>query len=323
MTAFDHLEGELLAGVRRVHGSPRPGRAWRRPTMVALASILAAAAAAALAATGTIRIGHTHQGVPGLKPEPHVSSGVRAGAAQTLALRVADPAGGPPWTLRVFGSSRGGHCVQVGQVVRGRFGVFVPPGILEPLSALPGADSSLCSGLARNGFPVVRGLRRLVIIGGSGDPRRCPGQRRGDCSITSATLLRYGLLGPGARRVRLIDAYGRTLGAARTSALIGGAYLFALSLPVAPYAAADRSPSHAKVPQLPDVGVIATFASGQTLRVAGQHRSPGPLPGLGSRRRGYAPPATAADPRLGTSRTPGQVRGGDRQLCRARRDPAL
>jgi hypothetical protein len=136
------------------------------------------------------------------------------------------------------------------------------------------------------------------------------------------TLLRYGLLGPGARRVRLVGAAGQMLASTRTSARIGGAYLFAVAQPVAPYVAANHSErahdsamgravraarargasekqaiEHAmrSVPRSafvrpPDVGVVATFAGGQTLRVAGHHRSPGQLPGLGSQARGYAPP---------------------------------
>jgi hypothetical protein len=320
MTAFDHLECELRAGVRRAHGSAGPLWTWRRPTAVALVAALVLAAAA-LAATGTIRIGSTHKEDPASGPVPRAGSGVRAGPAETLPLRVADPAGGPPWTLRVFGSSRGGHCVQVGQVVRGHFGVFVAPGTLEPLHAWPGGSSSLCSGLARNGFPVVRGLESTRIIGGISDSRRCPERSNGDCPLTSVTLLRYGLLGPGARRVRLVNAAGRTLASARTSARIGGAYLFAIRQPISLYTAADRSqrlqqasieaaverartqgvPKAEAVQQAmrsalrpafvhpPRVGVIATFARGRTLRVAGDHRSPGRLPGIGAPARSTLP----------------------------------
>jgi hypothetical protein len=321
MTAFEHLESELCAAVRRAHGSAQPRRPWRRPTMIALAAALVVAAAA-LAATGTIRIGHVHEEEPNFRPQPHVGSGVRAGPAKTLALRVRDPAGGPPWTLRVFNSSRGAHCVQIGQVVRGHFGVFMPPGTLEPLHAWPGGTSSLCSGVARNGFPVVRGLQRILIIGGETDPRRCPGRPHGDCPISSVTLLRYGLLGPGARRVRLVGENGASLASARTSARIGGAYLFAIARPVMPYVAADRSErareaafgkalraaqargqsldaamrrAQATVPRAsfvrsPEVAVLATFANGTTLRVAGHDRFSGRLPGLGAVRHARQPP---------------------------------
>jgi hypothetical protein len=323
MDPFDHLERELRGGVRRRHGAARR-RSWRAPVLGFVAALVVTGGA--LAATGTIPIGPVHESNDPLsKPRADRGAGVRAGPANTLALRVADPAGGPPWTLRVFEASRGAGCVQVGQVVRGHFGVFVAPGVLEPLHAWPGGDSSLCSGQIRNDFPVVRGLQRIRAVGGNGDPHRCPGEPNGDCPISSVTLLRYGLLGPGARRVRLLDAKGHTLASARTSPRLGGAYLFAVALPTAPYVAANHAQRgldaelarrgkaaerrgvskqqalRAAIDELttgrymrrtnvrpPVVHVVATFAGGRTLRVAGPGRSHADLPGLG------APPKHAA-----------------------------
>ena len=326
MDPFDHLERELRGGVRRRHGGARR-RSWRAPVLGLVAALVVTGGA--LAATGTIPIGPFHESNDPLsKPRADRGAGVRAGPAKTLALRVADPAGGPPWTLRVFEASRGAGCVQVGQVVRGHFGVLVA-GVLEPLHAWPGGDSSLCSGQIRNDFPVVRGLQRIRAIGGLGDLHRCPGEANEDCPISSVTLLRYGLLGPGARRVRLLDDAGRTLASSRTSARLGGAYLFAVPLPTAPYIAANRAQrgldaelarrakaaerrgvskqraSRAALDELtsgrymrrtnvrpPVVRVVATFAGGRTLRVAGPGRSHADLPGLG------APPKRVAQPPL-------------------------
>lgn len=363
MTAFDDLERQLRAGVRREHGggahhaisddaagaarpgmaarpeaardgeaaqpdaarpgmaarheAPRSRRPWLRPPALALAAALVVAGGA-LAATGTIEIGPFHDDHDPLsRPDPARGAGVRAGAAKPLALRVADPAGGPPWTLRVFASSRGANCVQVGQVARGRFGVFVPPGTLEPLRAWPGGTSSLCSGQARAGFPVVRGVQRMRVLGGASDMRRCPARPHGDCPLTSVTLLRYGLLGPGARRVRLVDERDRTIASMATSPEVGGAYLFAIAQSLAPYLAADRlvrafeaafrrEQRKARARGLsgleamrramrragkrppwtrtrpPVVSVLATFADGRTLRVAGKGRTHATLPGLGT-----------------------------------------
>lgn len=320
MSVFDDLERELRSGVRRAHGPVV--RRWRRPTLLAVAAALAVTTGA-LAAGGAIRIAPFHDDHDPIKPRPGVGPGLRAGPAQTLALRVRDPAGGPPWTLRVFTSTRGGHCVQVGQVVRGHFGVFVPPNTLEPLRAWPGGASSLCSGQAHAGFPVVRGLQRVRTIGGMGDRRRCPDGAFGDCPITSVTVLRYGLLGPRARRVRLLDEDGRVLASMRTSVRTGGAYLFAVAQPVAPYVAVERAERawqaaivratkaerargappaqafararravgpapRAHVP-LPRLAIVATFAGGRTLRVAGPGRTRAPLPGLERPRRAASP----------------------------------
>ncbi len=326
MDPFDHLERELRGVVRRRHGSARR-RSWRAPALGLVAALVVTGGA--LAATGTITIGPFHDDkVPLAKPRPDRGAGVRAGPAKTLALRVADPAGGPPWTLRVFEASRGAGCVQVGQVVRGHFGVFTAPGLLSPLHAWPGGDSSLCSGQVRNDFPVVRGLQRIRTVGGPDDRQRCPDRPHGDCPISSVTLLRYGLLGPGARSVRLLDDEGKTLASSPTRARLGGAYLFALALPTAPYEAANRRGRRfeAEMAQivkaarargasaidafraamkarrakgivvrtdvrLPVVRVVATFADGRTLRVAGPGRAHADLPGLGAppKRRAQAP----------------------------------
>jgi hypothetical protein len=321
MTAFDHFERQLRAGVRR-HHRPRVRR-WRGPAALAFAAAMLIAGGA-LAASGTIRIGHQRHDPGERAPRPHVGPGLRAGPATTLGLRVTDPAGGPPWTIRVFASSRGAHCVQVGQVVRGHFGIYTA-GVLQPLRAWPGGESSLCSGQSRRGLPIVRGLQRMRVIGGMTDRHRCPARPHRDCPISSVTVLRYGLLGPGARRVRLVDANGRTVASQTTGPHLGGAYLFAVAQDTAPYAAAEATQrtyadalaralqrahdrgatdlqalreaqrevgstlapgAHADPPRL---SVIATFSNGQTLRVAGAGRSHTPLPGLGSRSKG--PPA--------------------------------
>lgn len=320
MTAFDHLERQLRGGVRRGHRPTR--RLWSRPPLLAAAAALVIGASA-LAANGTIRIGNAHEdpGVP--KPAPHALAGVRASATKTLPLRVPDPAGGPPWTLRAFDSSRGGHCIQVGQVVRGHFGVLVA-GVLEPLRAWPGGGTSTCGAQVQNGFPIVRGLQHIRTVGGSGDPHRCPRRPNRDCPISSVTVLRYGLLGPAARNVRLIDARGSTVATSATSARTGGAYLFAVAQPTAPYAAAEQaqraegaaiqramkaarrrgaSPDQAYLEAVrsnppgsrgvnvrpPDYRVIATFANGRTLQVAGRGRTQAQLPGV--RDAGPAQPA--------------------------------
>jgi hypothetical protein len=314
MDPFDELERELRAGLRRVHGAARSARRqWRAPLLGVLAALLVTGGA--LAATGTIRTGpildSDHGEIP--KHGPHFTSSLKP-----LALRVADPAGGPPWTLRVFAVPRGTACVQVGQFVLGQFGVFGPPGTFETPHASPGPGPSICSRQVLNHFPVVRGLQRLRAIGGPGTEHRCPGRPDGECPLTSVKLLSYGLLGPGARRVQLVDAGGRTLASMRTSARIGGAYLFAVALPTAAYlaalpaeiaaedryirqVAAARASGRTQAQAIQeatraseglgggatstrspdDVGVLATFANGRTLRVAGRRRSHAALPGVG------------------------------------------
>ncbi len=79
------------------------------------------AATIALAATGVILTGAP------VRPEevlnPGVGVGVPApGGSRLLALRVADPAGGPPWGMRLVTTTRGLECVQIGRVRDGQLG---------------------------------------------------------------------------------------------------------------------------------------------------------------------------------------------------------
>ena len=114
MTAFDELERQLRAGVRREHGgaaresgTARGGGGcgrlrWRSPRRWS-------SAAAPWRPPGRSGSGRCTTTTTPVAPDPDRGAGVRAGKAKPLALRVADPAGGPPWTLRVFASSRGGE----------------------------------------------------------------------------------------------------------------------------------------------------------------------------------------------------------------------
>ena len=233
--AFDRLEDALRGAVRAQaarRAAPRGAamaRACRgRGGLLAAAAALVVAGGGAVAATQVWKVGAPDDS--GLDycpaPRPDAGAGVAAGAARILPLRVADPGGGPPWALRVFGSTRGGSCVQVGQVVDGRFGRMEGT-TLRPVPAVPG-QNSLCGYVARDGYPVLRGLRRLDVTGGSG---------RGP--VTAVRTIRYGLLGPAARVAVWRDGSGRRLARMRVDPH-GGAYLFVRASDPAPYAAIER-----------------------------------------------------------------------------------
>ncbi|MGP0100033.1 MAG: hypothetical protein ACLPUT_00215 [Solirubrobacteraceae bacterium] len=85
-------------------------------------ALLATALAAGLLATVLVALtgpgGHPPPG-PAAAPAP---AGVKIASVQLLALRAADPQGGPPWALRIVRTTRGWICAQVGRVDRGRFG---------------------------------------------------------------------------------------------------------------------------------------------------------------------------------------------------------
>jgi hypothetical protein len=322
--AFERLERELRCAVRAdvasasaVHRSGR--RRSRRGGLLAIGAALALGGGA-LVATQVLEVGAPapELGLP--KPRPTVGAGVATGKPRILPLRVSDPYGGPPWALRIFPSSRGGSCVQVGQVVDRRFGRVLPgddggPLKLRPVSATPGANS-LCGFVARNGYPVLRGLRTVEVTGGNGDRRRCGG---GPCPITAVRTIRYGLLGPVARSATYVDGTGHDGATMRVDGARGGAYLFVVRTDPAPYVERDRRERarsealrrelarlraaglseretltkamanvrrrerrapHAALPDSTRDGVRATFAGGAVLRVAGAGRWSGALPGV-------------------------------------------
>jgi hypothetical protein len=333
--AFDRLERELRGAVRAgvavsadsagSAATPIPdsrrrgrGRLSRRGGMLAIGAALVVGGGA-LAATQVLEVGAPVPDPSLPKPTPTVGAGVATGKPRILALRVSDPYGGPPWALRTFTSSRGGSCVQVGQVVDGRFGRVLPGAggrlQLRPVSATPGANS-LCGFVARNGYPVLRGLRTVEVTGGVSDPRRCGGAA---CPISAVRSIRYGLLGPAARSATYVDGAGHDGATTRVDGAHGGAYLFVVRTDPAPYVEGERaqratsealrrelirlratglSEDEALTKAMADVGrrtrhptrgrlttrtrdgVRATFAGGTVLRVAGAGRWSGALPGV-------------------------------------------
>lgn len=138
---FGRVQQELRGAVARRSHLPwylriRPRRA--RPAIAALVGLLATGSA--LAASGVLRTGAT-VGTP-VPAIPNAYEGaVVPGSVHLLALRVADPDGGPPWGLRVLKTTRGLTCVQFGRVVDGRLGVlgrdgaFADDGAFHPFSS--------------------------------------------------------------------------------------------------------------------------------------------------------------------------------------------
>jgi hypothetical protein len=121
------LGRELTAVAERLesHGAANNGRvrAWfsRRLNAAAVIAVLVmGGGAVAVAATGLL------SGAP-VKPEvalsPVAGNGIPvAGSTGHLLLSVADPTGGLPWGMRVFRTTRGQACAQVGRVQDGQLG---------------------------------------------------------------------------------------------------------------------------------------------------------------------------------------------------------
>lgn len=168
MTLLPEVEQALLDAVSR-HQAARRGfrlahlraRLLRPPALALL--LLLGTTTIALAASGVILTGsnvpvHGH-------PRPGYGFGIPArGASRLLPLRAPDPAGGPPWGMRLIHTTRGYLCAELGRLDGGRLGELGIDGAFHddgrfhplPLDALPegrgiGFDVD-CAGPSQSGF---------------------------------------------------------------------------------------------------------------------------------------------------------------------------
>ena len=120
---LDDLELELRRAVEQPRSHAR--RARRRGSRLLLVTaavlLLLGTAAVALAASGVILTGAA---VPASRlASPSAGAGLpQPGKWKLLSLRVPDPAGGPPWGMRLVQTTRGLVCVQLGRVQEGVLG---------------------------------------------------------------------------------------------------------------------------------------------------------------------------------------------------------
>lgn len=105
--------------------SSRPARTRARlRQLVLVVPVLLIVTAGALAAGGVIRIGAPAEPASGRFLAPLRGGGLVKGTVRLLPIATPDPAGGPPWGLRVLSTKRGEGCVQVGRLVDGKLGVI-------------------------------------------------------------------------------------------------------------------------------------------------------------------------------------------------------
>ena len=230
-------------------GMGRRGRPTRRRAIVvALAcGLVLVLAAAALAAVGVIRFGAPAR-PSGLLANPRYGLGsLTPGTSRLLAVRAADPAGGPPWGLRVLSTTRGVGCLEVGRIldrqlgVLGRDGAFGDDGRFHPLPPRGLANGGQCAGLDANGrlFETVS----AVAVPASGwqgtgsciaaaPTRHSAPPGLGSCRRSELRALYYGVLGPDA-----VSLTYRLSGRRHTIKPVGpeGAYLI-----LAPYSSRSQ-----------------------------------------------------------------------------------
>jgi hypothetical protein len=235
---FDRVENGLYRAAAEGRHKPwyrRVTMRRRRALVVLVASLVVSGSA--LAASGVFQTGAPVG--PEVPPSPTTNVGVAIpSSVRLLALRIADPVGGPPWGLRTIKTTRGLVCVQLGRIVGGRIGVlgqdgaFHDDGRFHPLSIdyLDGGSSNCATEDAKGnaflneeafGVPtdgLISGERELVS-GGCYAPH--PTSRA--CSPRDRRNVYYGLLGPDATSISYLGGDGKE----HTMATVGpdGAYL--------------------------------------------------------------------------------------------------
>lgn len=198
MSRLPQLRASFMEAAERqttlpARGARRPRRQLRTALTIALLALLLAAAA--VAATGVLRTGSAVR--PRERLTPTAGFGVPApGGSHVLGVKFADPAGGPPWGLRVVHTTRDLVCIELGRLYRGSLGVvgldgaFHDDGLFHPLppdvigrqlgaaTCQPEADrvSLEVSGIPESGLmPSFGNLGAVSGTGGS--PTACSGRR--------------------------------------------------------------------------------------------------------------------------------------------------
>ncbi len=326
MSILPQLERDLLRIAERRLSGKSARRGWWRRRGVTLSVGLAALALVG-AGGSALLLGSGKPVTPAfvLPASPTVGLGRPLSASLALLpIRDADPAGGPPWGMRVIETSRGLVCLQGGRVVDGRLGglgigyAFKGDGLFHQFSPADAISSDSCAtadadGRAfQPGAPIVVTADGLPLAGENlypGQRVHCdlPGQEDWGVRCPQADLreVAIGMLGPDATSIR-VHAPGR----ARTVRPYGpdGAYLIVLRAPahanVGPYGFRGR-----KAPGTPTLTV--TFRNGSTCELPGAgpsqqcrpegiQRSSGPLPAAARLHRAvsvrYSPRMTGPGP---------------------------
>jgi hypothetical protein len=261
-------------------------------------SAVAVAAAAVAATTGLLSTGEPVKDPAGVGFDPRHGGGVPiASSVRLTALRVADPAGGPPWGLRTLKTSRGLGCAQIGRVQDGELGVIGQDGafaddgkfhVMGP-DVLSGGECAPLDGaghaflaISYSGMP-ASALDRACVV------RRALTQRPSPaspslCPQADRRLIYYGMLGPQGRAV----TYRADDGSVATARASGpdGAYLVV----VRPSAA---HPAHGgyTVARSPSSGLLSVeYRDGSVCRIRSPRRNGG---AIACPVKGYAVPREA------------------------------
>lgn len=292
----------VLARIERAEQEP-PTREWRRG--IALPLILAAIVLVG-AGGGALLL---RSGGP-LPPAFVLPANPNEGLGRTLApslkllpMRVADPAGGPPWAMRVIRTTRGLACLQAGRVVDGRLGgvgnryAFKNDGRFHPFLPADSVAIDSCATVDAGGHAFQPNAPAIVTADGlslagenlwPGERVHCdlPGQQDWGVRCPQADLrqVAMGLLGADAASIR-VSAPGRNFTVAPDGP--DGAYLIVLPAPANSNSGAAGglyAYLHHRHPRTPALAVLTvTYRDGSHCQIpatrAGQQCSPKGLTG--------------------------------------------
>jgi len=136
-------------------------RRWRNLGLPVIAAVLAAAVSA-----GAVKLVDGGSGDPITPDRGDDSARLQAPRDPAVIVSSAtdDPAGGPPWVVRVFSNTAGRDCVQIGRLRGGVFGQ-VQRGQFRPLP--PSAPGTCSTGTASGPLVAVRRTaeHRTVVFG--------------------------------------------------------------------------------------------------------------------------------------------------------------
>jgi hypothetical protein len=210
MSVVPEIERQLRDAAERVGHSPMRRavtrvRRWRgqllaRPLLVGVL-LISSATGVALAARALVGVGS-----PAPREYPSLGERILPTGTRLLSLRVPDPAGGPPWGMRLIfttadrraNATRGGAahwgCVQIGRIVDGQLGVLGQDGAFHDdglFHALP-IQPEACGSLSRSG-------KLLGLTGGSNIETASAYQGLDGC-VTEATRRAQAIALPSIER---------------------------------------------------------------------------------------------------------------------------